>query len=258
VGGVGVKRNIPTVIIEPRTLLREGLAALLQDTCYKVVASIESISEIPDLKLPPEHALLIILGLSCGRDETLRAVQCVRQAVKVAKLVAVGERLGDHSFQEILNGGVDAIVFNVGSSDALLTALELTLIGQQVVILGRQLESRSLDHGRPPPAVDDTQTGPISRSEAASDSETRSLGLPNPHTQLSGREQQVLICVARGESNKTIARSCSITEATVKVHLQSILRKISARNRTQAALWAVENGLVAKTVLESNGAHDGG
>jgi len=253
-----VKRNIPTIIIEQRTLLREGLAALLQDTCYKVVASIASVSEIPDLKLSPKRALLILLGLSCGRDETLRTVQRVRHDIKVYKLVAVGEHFGDHDFQEILNGGVDAIVFNVGSSDALLKALELTLIGQQVVILGRTLERSSLDPGRPPLAVDDTQAAPIARSEAASDSEARSLGLPNPHTQLSGREQQVLICVARGESNKTIARSCSITEATVKVHLQSILRKISARNRTQAALWAVENGLVAKTVLPSNGTDDGG
>ena len=55
-------------------------------------------------------------------------------------------------------------------------------------------------------------------------------------------------------SNKTIARSCSITEATVKVHLQSILRKISAQNRTQAALWAVENGLLSnQNVFRSDG-----
>jgi len=138
-----VKRNIPTIIIEHRTLLREGLAALLQDTCYKVVASIASVSEIPDLKLSPGRSLLTLLGLLRGRDETLRAVQGVRHAVKVAKLVAVGERLGDHNFQEILNGGVDAIVFNVSSSDALLMALDLTLIGQEVVILGRRPEQKA-------------------------------------------------------------------------------------------------------------------
>ena len=68
-------------------------------------------------------------------------------------------------------------------------------------------------------------------------------------THLSDREQQVLLCVARGESNKTIARSCSITEATVKAHVKAILRKIALRNRTQAALWAVEKGLLCHQQL---------
>src|SRR5262245_22391993 len=109
----GMKRSIPTIIIEERTLLREGLAVLLHDTCYKVVASIASVSEIPDLKLAPERTLLTLLGLSRGRDEILRSVQRVRHAIKVSKLVAIGERWRDDDFHEILNGGVDAIVFNV-------------------------------------------------------------------------------------------------------------------------------------------------
>ena len=76
------------------------------------------------------------------------------------------------------------------------------------------------------------------------------VGVP---THLSDREQQVLLCVARGETNKTIARSCSITEATVKAHVKAILRKIALRNRTQAALWAVEKGLLChQHLLEQN------
>jgi two-component system, NarL family, nitrate/nitrite response regulator NarL len=44
-----------------------------------------------------------------------------------------------------------------------------------------------------------------------------------------------------GEANKVIARKLEITEATIKVHVKSILRKIGAANRTQAAMWANEN-----------------
>ena len=62
--------------------------------------------------------------------------------------------------------------------------------------------------------------------------------------QLSERERQVLACLTRGESNKLIARNCSIAEATVKVHLKAILRKIAVSNRTQAALWALAHGLL--------------
>jgi hypothetical protein len=46
----------------------------------------------------------------------------------------------------------------------------------------------------------------------------------------------------RGDSNKMIARELGITEATVKVHLKGLLRKIGAGNRTQAAIWAMNNG----------------
>src|SRR5204863_8963814 len=49
--------------------------------------------------------------------------------------------------------------------------------------------------------------------------------------QLSGREQQILKDLAKGHSNKMITRTCSLAEATVKVHIKSILRKIRVVNR---------------------------
>ena len=64
---------------------------------------------------------------------------------------------------------------------------------------------------------------------------------------LSQREDQVLRALARGQSNKVIARACTVTEATVKVHVKSILRKIQVGNRTQAAIWAMLSGYLADT-----------
>jgi two-component system, NarL family, nitrate/nitrite response regulator NarL len=55
---------------------------------------------------------------------------------------------------------------------------------------------------------------------------------------LSQQKTRILRCLMQGESNKIIARRFDITEATVKVHIKAILRKISVRNRTQAAIWA--------------------
>ena len=60
---------------------------------------------------------------------------------------------------------------------------------------------------------------------------------------LSRRELQILKCLADGDSNKLIARDLGISDATVKVHVKNILRKISATNRTQAAIWALNSGL---------------
>lgn len=60
--------------------------------------------------------------------------------------------------------------------------------------------------------------------------------------ELSEREIQILNGLVKGHANKVIARVCDITEATVKVHIRSILRKVRAENRTQAAIWALESG----------------
>jgi two-component system nitrate/nitrite response regulator NarL len=55
---------------------------------------------------------------------------------------------------------------------------------------------------------------------------------------LSEREAQILRCLTQGASNKLIARELGVAEATVKVHIKAILRKVKAANRTQAAMWA--------------------
>jgi two-component system nitrate/nitrite response regulator NarL len=58
---------------------------------------------------------------------------------------------------------------------------------------------------------------------------------------LSPSEREILSHLVEGHSNKGIARILGITEATVKVHLKSLLRKINVDNRTQAAVWALAN-----------------
>ena len=69
---------------------------------------------------------------------------------------------------------------------------------------------------------------------------------PSVSRPLSARETGILRHLARGESNKVIARQLDITEATVKVHIKAILRKIQVRNRTQAAVWALDQGLTTE------------
>ena len=64
---------------------------------------------------------------------------------------------------------------------------------------------------------------------------------------LSEREGQVLQCLVQGGTNKMIANRLGITEATIKVHMKSLLRKINASNRTQAAIWALNHGLAPNT-----------
>ena len=65
---------------------------------------------------------------------------------------------------------------------------------------------------------------------------------------LSERKEQILKDLVKGLPNKIIARKLDIAEATVKVHMKSLLRKIRVANRTQAAIWALENGYGAADV----------
>ena len=71
----------------------------------------------------------------------------------------------------------------------------------------------------------------------------RSLSKANSNKapRLSARQKLILRCLIDGDPNKTIARKIHITEATVKVHVKAILRKIRVHNRTQAAIWAMNN-----------------
>jgi two-component system nitrate/nitrite response regulator NarL len=69
---------------------------------------------------------------------------------------------------------------------------------------------------------------------------------------LSYREACVLRFLVEGASNKVIGRNIEVAEATVKVHVKAILRKIRARNRTQAAVWAMNNGSLARPFVRAS------
>src|SRR5437762_1202574 len=132
----------------------------------------------------------------------------------------------------------DACIVNIGSRDTLLKALELTLVDQQTFVFGR-LSLRTDNEGA------EACMEAAEHRESSKRDASRTVVIP-----LSERERQIILCLARGQSNKLIARQCQISEATVKVHIKTILRKTRARNRTQAAIWAVESGFLDPLVEE--------
>ncbi len=74
---------------------------------------------------------------------------------------------------------------------------------------------------------------------------TRSLVAPQrTATALTPREREILVLVAQGKSNRDIARSLVISERTARTHVSNVLTKLDLASRTQAALWAVREGLV--------------
>ncbi|HEX7021368.1 MAG TPA: response regulator transcription factor, partial [Trueperaceae bacterium] len=78
----------------------------------------------------------------------------------------------------------------------------------------------------------------------------REVRTPTMREALTPRETEVLRMVARGLSNKQIARESELSELTVKTHVSNLLSKLGLRSRTQAAIFAFQEGLVG---LESAG-----
>jgi len=125
--------------------------------------------------------------------------------------------------------GADAYLAKTISHEVLIKSLDLVMLGEAVFpssILGliRRGASKAGD--------DEHEADGVEYGEAESE--------PIPK-QLSVRETVILRCLMQGDSNKLIARKFDIAEATVKVHVKAILRKIHAKNRTQAAIWAASH-----------------
>jgi two-component system, NarL family, nitrate/nitrite response regulator NarL len=226
---------ISTVVVARRALLREGIASLLQHSPYKVIASTASASELKDVELPPGRRSLVILGINGSNgtpDETAEDISLLRSAFANSKIVVVAEITAPAEIQPVLALGPDGYIVNVSSRDMLLKLLELTLMDQQVFLLAQ-----------PVAPLDDNETdrraGPLQPPAGPESRHSGGVAVDQNGPELSERERQVLTHLAQGHSNKAIARFCSITESTVKVHLKAILRKINAQNRTQAAVWAI-------------------
>jgi two-component system, NarL family, nitrate/nitrite response regulator NarL len=244
-----VKRTVPTVIVERGILMREGIRSLLNGTCYKVILSCASAFELTNISPSAQRAALVILGFGNGLEDTLRAAQSARRIFPRCKVVIIAQRTHQTDIKVLLNSGIDAIVLHVSSREALLKALDLAFLNAQLVVLGDRVSLKNVPavapETAPPPGTQETAPPPEAQQETLNTSSSvPSESSPHSLLRLSDRERRVLLCMARGTPNKKIARDCSITEATVKVHIKAILRKISVQNRTQAALWAVKHRLV--------------
>lgn len=95
-------------------------------------------------------------------------------------------------------------------------------------------------------AVRAAHRGEVHLDSAVARQLTRTLTAPRrAATVLTPREREILILVAQGKSNRDIAGTLVISERTARTHASNVLTKLGLTSRTQAALWAIREGLVA-------------
>ncbi|MGF7172938.1 two-component system nitrate/nitrite response regulator NarL [Azospirillum doebereinerae] len=166
---------------------------------------------------------MILVDLPSGVDEDVEAMRNVREQHPEIKTVILTTDLDTRRLSAALGAGAGGYLLKDIACEALMQSLKLVMMGEKVF--------------------------PTHLAALLVSGRTDDLGaeLPTRRKGLSQREVQILRCLLNGNSNKMIANHLSITEATVKVHLKSLLRKINASNRTQAAIWALNNGIGDQT-----------
>lgn len=206
-----------TILLVGPRLFRAGLKSLLDGAQFRVTGEIGELVAVNGAAPPdPDIALLEAPG---EPDSTLDALQRLNGIFPDASTVILSDRVCMATLAGCLAAGASGFLTKDISPDALLRSLQLVALGEKVF---PTYLAGLLVHGVP-------ERGQL---RVAADN---SCGL-------SSREIETLQCLLRGESNKLIAKRLSISEATIKVHMKSVLRKIKAHNRTQAAMWAISHG----------------
>ena len=232
-----MEKHVVTIIVEPRLLVREALASLLASHSYHVVGGVASTADIDDTSLAADAPKLVILG-ALPDEDIATAASSIRKLWPETKIVLLFDHASPANLHKLLASQIDGCIPLSASPDMLIGTLQQIIAAdlRMLVLKAASCSVVALPSAQPP--ID-----PIATSKEVSNggdidgaSSIRSL-----HS-LSDREEQILRGLIKGHSNKVIARSCDITEATIKVHMKSILKKIRVVNRTQAAIWALEQG----------------
>jgi two-component system nitrate/nitrite response regulator NarL len=219
---------ISTLLIEPNTLLREGLKRILAETSYRLVSSGASLDEARRTYTPDNAPFLLIMDAVADHEGTCRQVQQLKADLPAARAVLLVDRYDLKQVLAAFRAGVDAYLLKSVSCEVLVKSLDLVMLGEAV--FPSAVLNLVRDHAPR-----------LSESGAAQTPAEQADEEDPPAKGLSVRETVILRCLMEGDSNKLIARKFDSTEATVKVHVKAILRKIRAKNRTQAAIWAASH-----------------
>jgi two-component system nitrate/nitrite response regulator NarL len=224
---------VATILVDRDNLFREGLRRILSTTAFRVTKVLAAMEDIPLHSLRSSRPTLFLIAMDDGYAATTAAVGRLKAESPTARIVILSDRCELDDALAVLRAGANGYLLKQLSCDALIKALDLVMLG--VTVLPTTL-NRAL-----PTAINDMLGEPNEKLYDDGPAATAPAPLRNfEHTprRLSDRETEVLRCLMNGEANKTIARKFDVTEATVKVHIKAILRTISVRNRTQAAVWA--------------------
>jgi two-component system nitrate/nitrite response regulator NarL len=212
---------ITLFLIDDHTLLRRGLVALLgQHADLRVVGEAGDAGQALRL-LPQLRPDVILLDNHLPGVRGVDAIADLREASPASRVIMLTVSEDGEDLASALRHGAQGYLLKTIDGDLLAQAVRRAASGEPVVspeMMGK-LVAAFQSQGAPEPEPAPEQPEPAA-------------------PQLSPREEEVLREIARGASNKEIARALDIAETTVKIHVQHILRKLGLSSRVQAAVYA--------------------
>ena len=226
-----MSQPLKIVLIDDHTLFRRGLVALLtQDDRFAVLHEAADAGEAlrcvqrdrPDLILLDNH----LPGVR-GVD----AIAGFKEVAPQVKILMLTVSENEQDLSAALKAGADGYLLKTINAEDLSDSILKVLDGESVISPEMTTKLVAAFRTQPPAAEKAAGSAPTPASPA------EGLGI------LSARELETLALIARGASNKVIARELDIAETTVKIHVQHILRKLNLSSRVQAAVYAASHGI---------------
>lgn len=213
-----MKNPIRILLIDDHSLFRSGIKLLLQrqDDFEVVGEAADGVEGVKRAKMfKPD---IVLLDLHMPGLSGLEILQLIRQDLPDSHtiLLTVSEDAADLTAC-LRNGAAGYLLKNI-DADFLLDSLRRVMNGDSVI--STEMTAKLVAQLR----------------QGGSD-------LPSSAEKLTPRERDIQAQLAEGLSNKESARKLDVAESAVKIHLQSVLKKLGLNNRVQAAIYAVEHGL---------------
>ncbi|MDG5977665.1 two component LuxR family transcriptional regulator [Hydrogenophaga taeniospiralis CCUG 15921] len=227
--------RIQLMLVDDHSLFRRGLKALLQqDERFEVVCEAADVGEALRC-VAQQRPDLILLDNHLPGVRGVDGVAALKDAAPGTRILMLTVSENENDLAAALQAGADGYLLKTVESDQLCDAIVKVLDGESVV--SPAMMGKLFSMFRSQPAAD---TSPMAVSALVPVSEPKAdPGIDK----LSAREREILVLIARGGSNKQIARDLDIAETTVKIHVQHILRKLNLSSRVQAAVYAAGHGL---------------
>jgi DNA-binding NarL/FixJ family response regulator len=226
------RESSAVILVGKNTLFREGLARILGSAGFRILASVSCADDLLPSKLKLHQPLFVVVHTGDDFGAAVEQIELFRGQHPGGRIAIVASHYRQGDLVSAFRAGANGYFVDVVACDVFVKSIELVMMGETIL---------------PPafmPVVLDLEGAPV--GEAAPHGENnRAILIRTKDTlapQLSTREKSILRCLIEGSSNKCIARKINISEATVKVHVKAILRKIRVQNRTQAAIWGMNNG----------------
>lgn len=211
--------TLSTIIIDDHPLFRKGVTELLNSQeDFKVIGEAASGQEGLKLasKLKPD---LILIDLNIKGTDGIQVLRALKdmELESINIILTVSDL--EENFLTALKCGADGYLLKDADPEVIIEKLRCAVNGEIV--------------------IDDTLTNFLTNSFRNKKAQS-----PTDLSALSEREKEILQLIVKGMSNKLIGNKLGITEGTVKVHVKNTLRKLNLRSRLEAALWAIEHGLI--------------